>query len=70
MSVCLKASFIVPWTIELPGKDRKDLAVRAMCSQWFSGPRHGDLGQTMHCDSFPKKEREEEENMEKKQLCD
>lgn len=70
MSVCLEASLIAPRTIELPGKDRKDLAASTLWSQWFSGSRHDDLGQTMHCDSFPERERGEEENKEKEKLDD
>lgn len=33
MLVCLEARLIAPQTIELPGKDRKDLAVTTLWSQ-------------------------------------
>lgn len=68
--VCLEARLIAPRTMELPGKDRKDLAVRAFWSQWFCGPCRGDPGQTMHCDGFPERQKEEDENKEHERLAD
>lgn len=70
MLVCPPDRLKAPQTIELPGKDRKDLAVKTLWSQGFCGLRHGGPRQTMLSDRFPGGEKKEEEaNNEKEKAA-
>lgn len=70
MLVCPQDRLKAPQTIELPGKDRKDLAVKTLWSQGFCGLRHGGPRQTMLSDRFPGGgKKEEEANNEKEKAA-